>query len=270
MGEDTPRAHCQTPLPQLFQICHLFDKPLSCLFTHQSTSIWTLYTSASSFIESLCSSASPVIAMHTGALLPGKLFTSPTAPSIISIQNVGSTGEHGMRMSSSYGSLVTTALRFGIAADPLGGLHYTCTSGKSARIASILTHEPRREPRPLLNSIASVGLRTTCLVRWHPAGSHAELIAIETHSLSIAAESTTLHEESTYEAGVQSHHSLEMYHSIFADNCQAKCYMAAYPVDHQVLCKLGWSHSHADSRLEPHSPRRSHTISKPRPWYEKG
>jgi hypothetical protein len=92
MGEDTLRAHCQTPLPQLFQTCHLFDKPLSCLFTHQATSIWTLHTSASSFIEFLCSSASPVIAMHTGALLSGKLFTSPTAPSIISVQNVGSTG----------------------------------------------------------------------------------------------------------------------------------------------------------------------------------
>jgi hypothetical protein len=103
MGEDTPRAHCQTPLPQLFQICHLFDKPLSCLSAHQATSIWTWYTSASSFIESLCSSASLVIAMHTGALLSGKLFTSPTAPSIISIQNVSSTGEHGMRMSSSIG-----------------------------------------------------------------------------------------------------------------------------------------------------------------------
>jgi hypothetical protein len=172
-GEDTLRAHCQTPLPQLFQICHLFDKPLSCLFTHQASSIWTLYASASSFVEFLCSSASPVIAMHTGALLSGKLFTSPTAPSIISIQNVDSIGEQGMRMSSSYWSLVTTALRFGIAADPLGGLHYTCTSRKSARIAStfkVLTHEPRRESRPLSNSIASVGLRTTCLVRWHPAG----------------------------------------------------------------------------------------------------
>jgi hypothetical protein len=61
-------------------------------FSHQATSIWTLHTSASSFVEFLCSSASPVIAMHTGALLSGKLFTSPTAPSIISVQNVGSTG----------------------------------------------------------------------------------------------------------------------------------------------------------------------------------
>jgi hypothetical protein len=86
----------------------------------------------------------------------------------------------------------------------------------------------------------------------------------------MTTESTALLEESAYEAGVQSHRSLEMYHPIFADGCQAMRYMAAYPVDHQVLCKLWWSHSHADSRLEPHSPRHSHTISKPRPWYEKG
>jgi hypothetical protein len=79
----------------------------------------------------------------------------------------------------------------------------------------------------------------------------------------MTTESTTLLEESAYEAGVQSHRSLEMYHPIFADGCQAKRYMAAYPVDHQVLCKVGWSPTAMQTR-------HSHTISKPRPWYEKG
>jgi hypothetical protein len=151
MGEDTLRAHCQTPLPHLFQICHVFDKPLFYLFAHQATSTWTLYTSASSFIESLCSSTSPVIAMHTGTYRLGSSLHLQLFPAS-SLFRMWALQENTVCGCPSYGSLETTALRFGIAADPFGGLHYTCTSRESARITSIfnvLTHKPRRDSSSL-------------------------------------------------------------------------------------------------------------------------